>query len=238
MQMELKVFRLQPNLTKEFFMSFKLFSILRSVFFSFALLGAFSVKAYSDHASPIYSGSSSSSYSDVNATLEAKAGYFFFSDSKMSKVYNEGGWDVQVSGSCPIWKWLEVYGSVEYLEKHGKSLGEHESTSIWEIPLSFGLKPVISICQNVQYYFTLGPRYFFVYQHNDSSYVSKNLSNNGLGLFVNTGFNFIFWRHLLVDVFGEYSYKQMHFHSHKNNVYGKTVNVGGFVFGGGLGYAF
>jgi len=185
-----------------------------------------------------YSGEPELSHSHIKSTLEAKAGYFFFTDAKMREIYDKGGWDVQLSGACPVWKWLEVYGSVEYLEKHGKSLGGHQNTSIWEIPISVGLRPVIAICQNLQYYFTLGPRYFFVYQHNSSSYVSHNVNNNGLGLFVNTGFNCIVWRHLLVDFFGEYSYKQMRFYAQKSDEYGKTVDLGGFAFGGGLGYAF
>ena len=114
----------------------------------------------------------------------------------------------------------------------------HQSTSIWEIPLSLGLKPVVTIASGIQYYFTLGPRYFFVHQHNNSSFVSSNVSNNGMGMFVNTGFNFVFWNHFLFDVFGEYSYGKMHFHSSHANTYGRTVDIGGFTFGGGLGYAF
>lgn len=219
-------------------MSLKFSSIVKEHFFSLALVGVFLTQGFANEPSVSLSKSPYLTDSSINATLEAKAGYFFFSDSKMSEIYTEGGWDVQVSGSCPIWEWLEVYGSIEYLEKQGKSLGGHQSTSIWEIPLSVGIKPVIAIYKTAQYYFSVGPRYFFVHQHNHSSYVSKNISNNGLGVFVNTGFNFILWSHLLLDFFGEYSYKQMHFHSHKNNVYGGNVNVGGYTFGAGLGYAF
>jgi hypothetical protein len=64
------------------------------------------------------------------------------------------------------------------------------------------------------------------------------MSQNGLGGFVNMGFNFFPCRHLLVDVFGEYSYNRMHFHSSKTNSYGESAQVGGFAFGAGLGYAF
>jgi hypothetical protein len=181
---------------------------------------------------------SSSSHSKVQPVLEVKGGYFFFSDAKMRKIYNKGGLDLQISGSYPIWRWLQIYGSVEYLERHGRSLHGHQKTSIWEIPVSLGLKPVITICPKVQYYFTLGPRYFFVHQHNDSSYVNRNIGRSGIGGFVNTGFAFFPLHHLLVDVFGEYSYERVHVHSSKTNVYGRNIQVGGFSFGVGLGYAF
>lgn len=174
----------------------------------------------------------------IKPLLEVKGAYFFFSDSKMRKIFNKGGGDVQLSASYPIWKWLQIYGSVEYMQRHGKSLGGHQKTSLWEVPLSLGLKPVIKISPAVHYYLTLGPRYFFVHTHANSSYVDKTLHENGCGGFANMGFNFFPVRHLVVDVFGEYSYKRMHFHSHKHNVYGEKVQIGGFAFGAGLGYAF
>lgn len=171
-------------------------------------------------------------------TIEVKCGYFFFSDSKMRKIYDRGGWDVQISGSYPIWKWLQVYGSAEYLEKYGKSLHDHQNTTIQEYPLSIGLKPVITICPGIQYYFTLGPRVFILHQHNSSSYVNKNISRCGLGGFVNTGFNFIFCDEFFLDIFGEYSYKKIHFHSSRENVETRNIQVGGYTFGLGLGYSF
>lgn len=175
---------------------------------------------------------------DIQPLIEAKVGYFFFSDSKMQKVYDEGGIDLQLSGSYPIWRWLQIYGSVEYLQRHGHSRHGHEKTSIWEVPLSLGLKPVYKITPKVHYYATIGPRYFFVHVHNHSHYVDKHLSENGCGGFVNTGFNFFPMKNFVVDIFGEYSYKKLHFHAHKKNVVGETAQVGGFTFGVGLGYAF
>ena len=35
--------------------------------------------------------------------LEAKRGYFFFSEHKMRKVYNRGGEDVQLALTVPLW---------------------------------------------------------------------------------------------------------------------------------------
>lgn len=171
-------------------------------------------------------------------TLNIKVGYFIFSDAKMRKIYNKGGLDVQISRSFPLWKWLYAYGSVEYLSRHGKSLNGHQKTKIWEVPLSLGLKAIIPFCQEIQYYLTLGPRYFFVHVHNRSSYVSRNLNKNDLGGFVNMGLNFFPCQNLQVDVFGEYSYGRLHFHSSKTHSYGRSVQIGGFTFGAGLGYAF
>lgn len=177
-------------------------------------------------------------FKKAEPTIEAKAGYFFFTNSKMRKIYDQGGIDVQISGAYPIWKGLQIYGSVEYLRKSGRSLNDHQKTSIWQIPVNIGLRPVITICPEVQYYVTVGPRYFYIHQHNQSSYVPKNKGRSGIGMFVNTGFNFLPWHGLLVDVFGEYSYAQTSFHNSKDNVHGRSIQVGGFAFGVGVGYCF
>jgi hypothetical protein len=180
----------------------------------------------------------STPFSKQHPLLEAKAGYFFFTDSDMNKVYNQGGIDVQLSGSYPIYSVLHVYASVEYLEKTGYSEGMHEKTSLWEIPLSLGLRSVFSIQKYLEYYLSIGPRYFFAYAHNDSPYVPRNMQANGCGGFVNTGFLFILPKNVTIDLFGEYSYKTLHFHSTQSGASGHAVQVGGLTFGGGIGYSF
>lgn len=170
--------------------------------------------------------------------IEFKAGYFFFANSKMNEVFDKGGLDLQLSVAYPVWRWLEIYGSVEYLERNGKSLGGNEKTSLWGLPVSLGLRPVVSFSEKFQYYFTLGPRYVYFHAHNDSEYVDRILVKNAFGGFVNTGFYYFPYKHLVFDVFGEYSYVRTKFHPHKTNVFGVEIQVGGFAFGGGIGYAF
>jgi outer membrane protein W len=174
--------------------------------------------------------------------IEAKGGYFFFASSKMRQVY-DAGWDIQLSSSIPVSRpfnklSLNIYGSIEFLRCSGNSTEEHDKTYIWELPINVGVKPIFLLSQQVQSYFSLGPRYFFIRQDNTSPYVDKNKSRNGLGLFVNAGFNFILRKHLVIDLFGEYSYAKTHFHSSTSNIYTRDIQVGGFTFGGSLGYFF
>lgn len=170
--------------------------------------------------------------------LEIKGGYFFFTQHNMRKVYDRRGEDFQLSFSIPCWENIQIYGSLEFLEKYGKSLNGHQHTRIREFPISLGMQTIFNIADNMDYYFTIGPRYFFVWVKNNSSFVDRNKKKNGLGGFVNTGFLFHLTRHFFLDIFGEYSYKQMHFHSTKPNVTGHSVQVGGLTFGAGLGYSF
>jgi len=175
--------------------------------------------------------------------FEAKAGYFFFSNSKMRKIYDRDGLDIQLCGSYPLCnmtcRWtLNAYGAVEYFQRSGRSINGHQKTSLWSVPINIGLKPVYAINDNTQYYFAIGPRYSYIHQHNHSLYVYRNKSRNGLGLFVNTGFNYFLRDHFAINVFGEYSYAKTHFHSGNSRIYTRSAQIGGFTFGGGLGYEF
>lgn len=175
--------------------------------------------------------------STICPCIEAKVGYFFFSDAKMRKIYDKGGLDAQVSASYPIWGWLQAYASIEYLERHGKSLNAHQKTCFEAVPLSIGIQTVIVIYEKLHYYFTIGPRYTFAHVENDSSYVSKNIHESGFGGFANMGLRFFIQNYLFVSAFGEYSYQKMRFKSSKVT-YGRNIQIGGFVGSGGIGFAF
>ena len=172
------------------------------------------------------------------ALVEAKLGYFFFTDSTMRSVFNEGGIDAQISTAFPVYKCLQIYGAIEYMQKWGHSIGAEQRTTLTEVPLSLGLRPVIPITNCLDYYFTVGPRYFFVNVHNCSPYVPKKMSANGCGGFVNTGILYRFDPNFTLDLFGEYSYLSLRFRSRKGGTEGLTAQVGGLTFGAGLGYSF
>lgn len=168
--------------------------------------------------------------------IDAKAGYFFFSSSDMSDVYDHGGIDVQISGAYPLVPFLRIYGSAEYLRKSGHSTVSHDSTTFWAVPFSLGLQPTIGFGSVVSWYATLGPRYFLTRVSSDTSYIPKHIHSNGFGAFVNTGLLFTFCRHLALDIFGEYSYARLPYQI--SSTQRQTSQVGGFTIGGGLGYVF
>ena len=126
--------------------------------------------------------------------IELKVGYFIFSDSRMRKVYDKGGIDLQLSSAFPICKWLQIYASCEFFQRSGKSLNLNENTSIWGVPLNLGLRSIFEISERSRYYLSAGPRYTFIQAHNQSSYVPHHVNNSAVGGFVNTGFSLDFLR--------------------------------------------
>lgn len=161
----------------------------------------------------------------------------------MRKVYDRGGWDVQLGASYPLWnltsRWnIQAYGAVEYFDRSGKSINGHQKTSVWSVPVNLGIKSLYTLTAHMRYYCALGPRYFHLHQHNSSSTIYKNKSRNGLGFFLNTGFTYVLCDHLVADIFGEYSYAKMRFPEEEPHIYTRNIQIGGFTFGGGLGYKF
>jgi hypothetical protein len=171
-------------------------------------------------------------------SVEVKAGYFFYTDNKMRSVFNDGGWDIQLSSSIPVWEGLQLYTSVEYIQTDGQSLGSHQKTRIWQVPVTIGLKSLFQLTDTVNYYFTIGPRYFYLNMRNHSSFVPSNIHNDNIGGFFGTGFTYSPCDNFFIDLFGEYSYEKIRLHPGIPNVYSRRLQVGGLVFGGGLGYTF
>lgn len=170
--------------------------------------------------------------------IELRAGYFFPFNSTISKVYDEGGLDLQLSSSNTLYKQLLLYESIEYMQKHGHSLNGHQSSSFHLLTLSLGLKYLFKVASHTDFYLSTGPRYFFTWVHNHSDFVDKHLKANGLGGFAGTGFLLYPCSALVIDIFAEFSYKELSFHSSKTNVIGETVQIGGIVLGLGVGYSF
>lgn len=171
-------------------------------------------------------------------TTSIKAGYFTFSGSKMRKIYDQGGIDVQLSGSYPFGTRVQLYGAIEYLEKQGRSLHGREATRIFLVPFSFGIQPMFEWGSNIHYYMTLGPRFFILCQKNFSAYVDKHVTEGGAGAFANTGLHLFFYEKFFFDLFAEYSYLRVKHLSYQEKVYSQSVQVGGYTFGLGLGFKF
>lgn len=174
----------------------------------------------------------------IPVQTEIKLGNFRFGDSTFRRIYRQYALDTQITASVPVWKFLRIYGGLNYISREGRSVGGHYKTEIMILPVSLGLQAMIDIAHDVKYYATVGPRYFYVHQNNHFKGVDRTVNGHNIGGFVNTGFLLYFGSHFFIDLFGEYSYCKIEFHSHKRNVIGSTRQVGGLTLGGGLGYQF
>ena len=170
--------------------------------------------------------------------LGFRSAYFTFTDSNLRDVYDRGGIDFQICMAYPLWNWLQIYSSIEYSHKSGKSLNFDQSTRIKEFPASIGLQGYFDLYSCVKYYVTIGPKYFWINVHNESDYVPKKLSANKCGGFIGTGFHLYLQDQIFLDPFIEYSYVKIQLGNQKNNVVSNDVQAGGLVIGCGLGFKY
>ncbi len=170
--------------------------------------------------------------------LEIKPGYFFFSNHTLRKIYH-GGFEIQGSVTYPLCGMIALYSSIGYLHVKGRSLGDNQKTSISQVPLDLGFRAIFDVRSNIQSYLTIGPRFFYFHQRNDSAFVPRNVHRNGFGFFINGGCNFIHNDRFLLGIFGEYGFQQKSFSSTIPNVFGrKDLQIGGFTFGASIGFVF
>lgn len=177
--------------------------------------------------------------SDLKPWFEIKPSYFFFTSSAMKNIYQHGGFEIQGSGSFPIGKYFDFYGSVGCRRANGHALNTGEKTNLTVVPIDVGLKSVFNFNERAYYFFAMGPRFFYLKQHNYSSYVDQHVKNFKTGLFINTGFNWLFKTGLVLGIFGEYSYEKSTSYPSVTNVFSPgSVQLGGLAFGFSLGGIF
>ncbi|MFZ4772872.1 MAG: hypothetical protein ACOYK9_02645 [Chlamydiia bacterium] len=177
--------------------------------------------------------------SNNHKLVEFKAGFYLPWYNTLREVYRGGGMDIEVAYSHPVHDYISAYFDAGYVLFFGKSLGFNQNTMLQMLPLSAGAKGIYPIYKNfAKIYLAVGPRYYFALQHNSSDYVPHNMNANNIGGFLNFGFLIERNEHFVLDVFVDTSYCEMRFSPSKTNVVREKIQVGGTVFGLGLGYTF
>lgn len=177
--------------------------------------------------------------SDLRPWLEIKPSYFYFSSDPIKQIYSKGGFEIQGSASIPIGKHLDLYGSLGYRKANGHALNTGEKTKLMVIPIDFGLRPIFKLSDQIAYFLSFGPRFFYLHQHNYSPYVNQHIKGGNCGLFVNTGFNLLLANSFLLGIFGEYSYEKKTVKPTMLNVFSNgSIKIGGWAIGASIGCSF
>jgi hypothetical protein len=170
--------------------------------------------------------------------FEFKAGYFSFLDKNLRRVYSDGGYELQLSYAYRIINYVNVYGSVGYVELTGHSFGLGQETKFQEIPLDLGVQPFYDFTSHFRIYGTVGLSYILAFQRNYSDFVDSHLNENDIGGFLNVGMLYRYNR-FFIDLFGEVTSCEMRFHPHKDQIeQGHSINVGGYSVGSSIGLFF
>lgn len=169
---------------------------------------------------------------DWNA--EIRAGYFYPTSGLLRKIYRTGGAEGELELSRTFCINYQVWGNVNLYTKTGHSRGLHDKTRITIVPISCGLKYIFDFkpCPLYRPYVGIGPSYSLIHIRNDSSFVKKRTNKHGFGFVVKSGIYFDLSCDFVLDLFADYYYQKIHFHS------SGTKDIGGVRTGLGIGYKF
>ncbi len=171
--------------------------------------------------------------------IEAKTAYFYPTSSRFRDIYGPAGiygLEASFQASNNLYAWLNG----NYFYKKGHSLGSHNSTSLFFVPIGLGLKFLLNH-KYCDFYLSAGMVTTYIHIRNNSPFVvSENNkwtvgANAGLGLIINFG------KSIFLDLFANYLFLKTHFsHSEDNdeNLIFHKADLSGTSVGAGLGYRF
>lgn len=169
--------------------------------------------------------------------LEGRAGYFHPWDEKINKIYGGGG-SYGLNVSYPITQKVELWGDFNYIFLSGKSSPCRHTTELNLFPISLGLCFAVFKREYYQFYLAVAPTYTAVHQKNYAKHIDRTRTKGTPSGTSEIGARIYATRHVLFSVFTRYSLGVIDFSSSKKNVTGRSLQIGGFSIGGGVGYDF
>jgi hypothetical protein len=176
--------------------------------------------------------------------LEFKAAYFLPTDSDFRRLYKGSALygpelTVQIA-NCRNWY---AFASLDYFQKKGRSCGFCSSTKVSLLPLGLGLKYFVPTCyEKADFYVGLGFQPEWARTKDCSSFVIPRISRWGFGGIAKAGMYCHLPCNFLIDLFVDYSFvwasKGGSCKSCTGPVIPLKANLGGAIFGVGLGYRF
>ena len=175
--------------------------------------------------------------------VEFRPNYFLPSSETLNDIYHTGGIDYQLTGTIPLYQgptfWARCFSAwwaVDYFDKTGKSEELGTLSHITMVPITLGLK-YTRVKGRLRPYLGLGMRYWFVNISNQTTSMMSKTNKNGIGGVGETGLLFFVHKYWTLDLFSSYSYKKFGPPTvTEPNIETTTLQVGGWNFGGGIGF--
>jgi hypothetical protein len=158
-------------------------------------------------------------------SVKAGASYFYPSEKRCRDVYS-AGMMVKAEINFEIWKDLSLWIGGGYFSRKGKLFFTKEETELQIIPVGAGVKYTI-FKNRINVYSGAGLKYYQFKETNPLGDVNKV----GFGFVGKIGAFVLLGEGLIFDLCMDYSYCKM-------KPATRSINVGGFEVGAGIGYRF
>ena len=172
----------------------------------------------------------------VEILPEARVAYFYPTDPEFRDIYSGAGL-YSVETNVQAWKGLYPWISAGFLYTTGRSSAGNKTT-LYAVPIGLGLKYFFKF-DRIWPYLGAGAVVSYMHIDNDSSFVTRNQSEWGVGVIAKSGFLAYVTENLFFDFFLDYTYLRRSFSTSKSKpVLTRTANFSGLSIGGGIGYKF
>ena len=184
--------------------------------------------------------SASITLAKVEWEAKVRGAAFIPRSSLFREIYGTaaGNFDGEFAGQ--FYKYLQAWINIDFTLAHGKSLGFCNTTKLWIVNSSLGLKTPFDINDWFTVYLGLGPTFGAIRIKDESEFTGCTSSTkSSIGVVAKSGMVFYFWSSYdidfsstrwFVDIFADYVYQKADFE--------KNVNASGLRVGAGLGIKF
>ena len=169
---------------------------------------------------------------------EVKGGYFYPTDKIFREIYSPNGiYGMEITTYA--WDNYYIWIGADFFTNTGHSIGLEDPTSIYLVPLTFGLKYFYPVNRDVDLYAGLGFQGTYLKTIDDSPFVAHEVSNWDAGGIVKFGAILNMDKNFFIDLFTNYSYQKMDFQDTEGGFLEHfKVDLSGFTVGVGIGYRF
>jgi outer membrane protein len=157
--------------------------------------------------------------------LKVRGSAFIPQSDLFRDIYGTAAGNVDAELAVKVYKYMQVWANIDYMQAHGKSLGFCNATHIHIINGSFGLKSPFDVNNWFTVYLGLGPTFGGIRVKDDSQFSGcSSCTKSTIGFVAKSGMDFFFRERGFVDIFFDYVYE--------NN------KASGLRIGAGLGVTF
>lgn len=169
---------------------------------------------------------------------EFRASYFYSTNSRFRDIYS-GASLYSIETTFSNKNKLLLWTSLGILYASGNSIGNHDKTQLYSLPLNFGIKYPFCFKRVIHPYLGIGIASIpFSHIHNHYSFVSRHQYGWGVGGIIKSGLMIYKTRCLLFNCFLDYTALAMNFNHSNKIVIKRSGNLHGISLGLGLGFFF
>jgi hypothetical protein len=169
--------------------------------------------------------------------IEAKGAYFRPNSETFREIY----WNRGIYGfeyTCQIKKSIYAWTSAGLYLSSGHSIGLHHSTTLFYIPVGFGLKFMYEVGW-ADLYLGAGALPTYVHFRSHSAHVIERSCKWGIGGIAKAGVIFNLPKSFFIDTYTDYSFVDVDFHNTDHHkIIRRHVDLSGWSVGLGVGYRF